>query len=149
MRRIFGLIFLIGGLGSCMFFALAHAARNAGSASYYSKQIQTYPEKQTYTKTEVTEAMWHVWTNRMSLPEQNAYTVEELKTALVNTLHVIGTDQDSCNRSGFEYAIARASGYDRSEGADAGPTIFGVFSMLVGAFLLGGIVCQHKESKRI
>ncbi|HXI73616.1 MAG TPA: hypothetical protein VNN22_25005 [Verrucomicrobiae bacterium] len=145
MRLILAFIFLIGGLGFCTLFALAHAARNAGSASYYSKQIQTFPDKQTYTKMELTEAVWRVWTNRMSLPEQGAYTPGELKTALVNTLHVIGTEQDSCDRSGFEYAIAKVSGYNRSEAADTGPSNVGVYSMLVGAFLLGGIVWPRKR----
>jgi len=136
MRIFLSLAFLIGGLGLFMLDSLAHAFANAPALSFYQKQLQSFPVKETYSRAELADAAWQVWTNRVSLPAQSAYTVADLKGALVSQL--LGTQQDSCSRSMFEHSIMTVTGYrGRSE---HGMAVVGFFAMLFGAFLLGGIL---------
>ena len=141
MRLFFGLAFLIGGLSLCLLDRLAHALANAHSLSFYNTQLRSFPDKQTYSRAELADAAWQVWTNRVTLPEQSAYTVADLKTAIVSPL--LGTQQDSCERSHFEYAIRKVAGYHKP--SEKGLAAFGFIAMLFGAFLLGGYSPRQKR----
>ena len=144
MRLFFSIAFLVGGMGLCILDTLAHALANASTTTYYRKQLQSFPTQQTYTRAELADAAWQVWTNRVTLPEQSTYTVADLKTAVVRPLP--GTQQDSCDRILFEHAIGRVSGY--REPPDRGMALLGYFAMLIGAFLLGGVLFPAQEKQR-
>lgn len=143
MRIFFSLAFLVGGIGLFMLDALGHAFVNAPALSYYQKQLQLFPVKETYGRAELADAAWQVWTNRVTLPEQTAYTVVDLKTALDSSL--LGTQQDSCDRSLFEHAIGRVAGYRVRP--DHGMAGAGFFAMLIGAFLFGGVLFPAKSKQ--
>jgi len=144
MRLFLSLAFLIGGIGLCLLDGLAHALANASALNLCQKELQSFPNKDTYTRAELGDAAWRLWTNRVSLPAQATYTVEDLKRAVVSPL--LGTSQDSCDRVSFEYAIRRAAGC--RERSDHGATVAGVLAMLIGTFLLGGALfpAQIKRS---
>lgn len=144
MRTFFSLALLIGGLGLFMLDALAHALVNAPTLSFYQKQLQSFPVKETYSREELADAAWQVWTNRVSLPEQTAYTVADFKTALVGQL--LGTQQDYCDRRLFEHGIGTVAGYPGR--AEHGAGVVGLAATLFGAFLLGGVVFPAKRRQR-
>ena len=135
MRIFFSLAFLIGGLGLFMLDLLAHSIAYAPTLSFYQKQLQSFPVQERYSREEVADAAWQVWTNRVRLPEQSAYTVADLKTALVGLS--LGTQQDSCSREVFEYGIGTVAGYRGRR--DHEMAVVGFFAMLFGTFLLGGV----------
>jgi hypothetical protein len=143
MRLLFSLVFLIGGICLCLFDGLAHAIANASWETAYRNELQLFPVKQTYTKAELADAAWQVWTNRASLPEQASYTVPELKEAVVRRL--LGTHQDSCDRREFESGIARVMGYQKQ--SDKGKAVVGFIAMLAGTFLLGGLPFRRNSKK--
>lgn len=130
----------MGGIGLCILDMLAHAFVIAPALSFYQNQLQSFPVKQTYSRAELADAAWQVWTNRVTLPEQSAYTVVDLKAALIRPL--LGTQQDSCDRMTFEYAIAQVAGFRID--SNHLMAFVGFFSALVGAFLLGGVVSPAK-----
>jgi len=144
MRLFFILAFLIGGVGLCIVDTLAHALSNATATSNYRKQLQSFPIQDTYTRAELANAAWQVWTNRVTLPEQSTYTVADLKTAVVRPL--LGTSRDSCDRMLFERAIRKVSGY--RDPPDRGMAMLGYAAMLIGAFLLGGEFFPAQEKQR-
>jgi hypothetical protein len=117
MRLIIGLALILGGFGLCLVDTLAEAL-----ASGYYEQVRAFPEKQSYTKAEVTDAFWKVWTNRMALHDT------------------------SYDRHQFKREIQLASGHGYRGGSAL--TAVGVLLMLVGAFVLGVSVQLRKEPKR-
>src|SRR5215831_5386425 len=106
MRIFLSVAFLLGGVGLCLLNAFAHAFVNANSASgsCYYKHIGSVPYKNAYSRAEITDSMWQVWTNRMSLPAQSTYSAEELKRALLESAHVVGSAQDSSDCRGLDIA---------------------------------------------
>jgi hypothetical protein len=135
MRTLVGIIVLLLGIASCLLDTLAHKFTEAQSISLIQNYARSLPDKRSYTKEEVMDVVWQVWTNKISLPEQNAYTRDDLKASMSKTF--FGAEQFSCDRSGFEYAIAKTAGLSRDDGR--GATVFGVIAMLIGAFILGGV----------
>jgi hypothetical protein len=144
MRLFLSLALLLGGLGLFLLDALSHAFVSAPTLSFYQKQLQSFPVQQRYSRTELADAAWQVWTNRVSLPVQTTYTVADLKAALVSPL--IGSQQDSCDRIMFEHAIARVAGYRGRP--DYGMAVIGFIAMFVGAFLLGGVLFPAQRRQR-
>ena len=143
MRLFLSLAFLFGGMGLCLLDSLAHALSDANGTAYYRKQLQAFPNKETYTRAELADAAWQVWTNKVTLPAQSTYTVEDLKAALSRPL--LGTSQESCDRILFEHGIGRVAGYrGRPEN---GLTVAGVLAIIAGAFLLGGALFPAQAKK--
>jgi hypothetical protein len=136
MRLFFSLAFLICGIGLCLLDSLAHALVNASALREYQKQLQSFPNKETYTRAELADAAWQVWTNKVALPAQGTYTVEDLKAGVVRPL--LGTSQESCDRASFEDAIGRVAGHRRRP--ENGVTVVAVLAVITGAFLLGGVL---------
>ena len=141
MRAFFSLALLVVGIGSCLLDALASAAARAHSLKLYEQQLDAVPHQQTYTRAQYTAAAWQTWTNRVHLPAKEAYTADELK----NRLFGMGASQDSCDRLTLEALIAEAADYSRDRSSTA--NVFGVLAMLVGAFLLGGVVAPKHARK--
>jgi hypothetical protein len=136
MRVVISLALLIGGIGLILLDTLAHAFANAPAMSYYRKQLQSFPVKKTYSRAELADAAWQVWTNRVALPDQSTYTVADLKAAIVSPL--LGTQQDYCDRIMFEHAIGRVMGY--RERSDNGMAVIGFLAVFFGTLSLGGIL---------
>ncbi len=135
MRLFFGFTFLILGLFLCAVHSLAIAFTKAQPIARYREQLKAFPVQEFYTRAELADAMWRVWTNRTSLPEQKTYSVEELKAGMLKTVPMM-RDQAACDRALFEAMILREAGYRRS--AESGSIGGGILFMVVGAFMLGG-----------
>ena len=140
-RTTFSVLLLIAGIGLCAFHTVTSAFVDARSTTLYRDKIMSVPFKETYTRAEVTEAAWQVWTNRVRLPAKDSYTVGELKDGVFG----LGIHQDFCNRQTFEAVIARASGFKRDN--DSGMLVLGILAMLAGAFLLGGVLFPISDKK--
>jgi hypothetical protein len=139
MRLFISLVLFLGGIALLLLGVVTDAFTNARALSYYQAQLQSLPVKETYSRAELADAAWQVWTNRMTLPAQESYTITNLKMAIIRPL--IGPHQESCDRRLFEHAIAKMAGYRGNP--DKGTTslaIVGISGALVGAFLLGRIL---------
>ncbi len=143
MRLLLASVLVFGGMGLYLLDSLAHALSDGNRTAYFRKQLQTFPTKENYTRDEVVDAAWQVWTNRVALPLQPSYTVPDLKAAVSRRL--LGTSQTSCDRTQFEHAIGTVAGYHHSEN---GLTVAGVLAVLLGAFLLGGALFPAPAKKR-
>ena len=115
---IFGLGLILGGYGLCTFDTFARAV----TASDYRRQLQALPTKQIYSKAELTDAVSHVWTNRIAALRLDAY-----------------------DRHQFVREIALASGYEGGRSSSA--NVVGVLMMVGGSFVLGVSVQLRKPSK--
>jgi len=144
MRLFLGLGLIIGGIGLCLFDSFTNAMTNSKSVAFYRSQLQSLPVQQTYTRTELADAAWRVWTNRVALPHQDAYSTADLKVALIKPL--IGSKQESCSRSMFEFTIGKVVGYQPN--AERKATVLGLLCMLAGAFLLGGTIFPDESKTR-
>ncbi len=138
IRFLLSVALLVVGVGLCLLNSLAHAVVNSGTASRYLTQMKSVPLKDNYTRAEIADSMWQVWTNRLSLPAQSSYTVEELKVALLGSAHVVGSSQHSSDRAGLSLAVRNAAGLEKP--AESGMTFTGILLMLVGAFIFGTVV---------
>jgi len=138
-----GLALLLGGAGLCFLNPLARALRDNVPATLYFTQMEKVPFKDSYTRAEVADAAWEVWTNRMSLPAQSKYSVWELKQALLIEAGVFGTQEETGDRSRLEYAVRDAAGFRWRSGN--GLIVPGVLLMLIGSFLLGSCTTNPKE----
>ena len=135
------IILLVGGLGLCLFHSLTSAVVRADIIKTYREKIDSTPFKESYTRAEVAEAAWQVWTNRMRLPAQDSFKVSELQEGIFG----LRSNQLSFDRGTFEAVVAKASGYKQQN--DSGLTWFGVTAMLAGAFMLGGVMFPAKDKK--
>ena len=144
MRLFLGLALIIGGIGLCLFDNFTIALTNSKSTAFYREQLQSLPVQQTYTRTELADAAWQVWTNRGALPHQDAYSAADLKVALI--IPLVGSNQASCSRSLFEFAIGKVAGYQPN--AERKTTFLGLLCMLGGAFLLGAVFFPDADKTR-
>jgi len=65
MRLFLSLALRFGGVGLCLLDSLAHALSNSSGTAYYRKQLQAFPIKEAYTRAELADAAWQVWTNKV------------------------------------------------------------------------------------
>ena len=139
MRLLVSLAVLFAGIGLWLVAVVTDAFTNARALSVYQKHLQSLPVKEIYSRAEVADAAWQVWTNRVSLPEQSTYTVGEIKAALVRPL--LGSRQDSCDRHLFEHAIGTVAGYrGNSDKQMILVRMVGIVLTFAGAFLVGRVL---------
>ena len=139
MRTFLSLALLVGGLALCLLDELTYQFVRASTTKAYKEQLAAMPYKETYTRDEYMPVVWKLWTNRVALPPKTTYTVEELQDNL------FGAGRP-CDRLRLETLIERASGYQRSGGL--GTTLPGVIAMLIGAYMIGGVMSPQDQRNR-
>lgn len=123
-----------------MLVIVASAFREAEALKIFRQQLDSTPDKQTYTRVEYSLAAWQAWTNRVKLPAKSTYAAAELQDVLFG----LGTHQDVCDRETLTALIADASGlHHRDDGGKM--KFFGFLMILAGVFSLGGVIFPQKK----
>jgi hypothetical protein len=140
MRLFLSLALIAGGLGLCLLDAFAHAFVRSDAKRYVRTQLQSLPQRPQYTSDELIDVIWQTWTNRLKLLPQETYSVTELKEVIAKPL--IGSSQAVFDRYQIERAVERTAGFQFQEGG--GGTFSGFICLLIGVFLIGGIIYPAK-----
>jgi hypothetical protein len=146
MRTAITSVLFISCVGLMALDGLTQAVVESRSSKLYREAVRSVNGRETFTGSEVADAAWQVWTNRVQLPAKDSYTVEELKAVLFD----VRASNMSYSSATFKTAIGKAAGYRQYK--ENGLPVFrglAIITFLGGLFSLGGMLLPSKEMSRL